>query len=95
MQRLLPPHNTESENAEWKGFTIDELRYRRAYLLARCELSKDQMMRAMGEAKQGLPLSGASHGIMGKILGSLNYLDYALIAFRIGSKLFKLTRHRR
>lgn len=93
-QRLLPPH-TESDTAQWKGFTIDELRYRRAYMLARCELAKGQLMRSAHEAKQGMPLSGGSHGIMGKLLGSLNYLDYALIAFRIGSKLFKLTRRRR
>ena len=64
-------------------------------MLARCEIAKARLMHDAGQARESIPGMGARNGIMGKILGSLSYIDYAVIAFRIGTKLFKLTRHRK
>lgn len=83
-------HN-ESLNAMSRGCGIDELRYRRAYALAKYELAKMRMVETVESVKGGIPSIGRK-GIWGKILGSLDYIDYAVIAYRIGSKLMKWRR---
>lgn len=84
-------NKTEEAVNEKTGYGIDELRYRRAYALAKYELAKMQMTQTVDTVRHGImPTTG--RGIMGKILGSLNYLDYAVIAYRIISKLMKIRR---
>lgn len=78
-------HTTEHPQ-EHKGFGIDELRFRRAYALAKYEMAKIRFSEDLDSARQNMPSMSRS-GITGKILGSLNYFDYALIAFRVFSKL--------
>lgn len=75
-----------------KGYGIDELRYRRAYVLAKCEIAKTQMADQLSHFKNGVkqPI-----GIMGKLLNSLSYADYALIAFRMGQRFFKWRKRRK
>lgn len=71
-----------------RGCGIDELRYRRAFALAKYELAKMRLMETVDSVRDGVPSIGG-RGIMGKMLSSLNYIDYALIAYKIGSKLMK------
>lgn len=68
------------------GYDFDELRFRRAYALAKYEMAKARFVEEMSTVKERMPLASGS-GIARKILGSLNYLDYALIAFRVFSKI--------
>ncbi|MCI9606685.1 MAG: hypothetical protein HFJ94_00760 [Muribaculaceae bacterium] len=79
-----------AENApEWRGFDIDELRYQQAYAQARLEICKERM----AASAQGLYSNSAltkGHGIMGKVLGSLNYMDYIFLAFKVGRKAYSL-----
>lgn len=85
--------NNESYNdIEFKGYTIDELRYRRAFALAKYEMAKYQTLDQLKRFQGGFSPSG---GIMGKIFSSLNYFDYAMLAFRIGQKIFKWRRSRK
>lgn len=97
--------NSEKENKpavrhhdpEWKGYTIDELRYQKAFALARVEIQKEKMAIAASQLKEGMP-GVKAHGIYGKLLGSLNYLDYVIIAYKLSSKvfsMFKSVRHRK
>lgn len=85
------PHNDTTK--PFKGYTLDELRYNRAYLLAVCEMQKMRLMQRVDAAKNTMPGFTGS-GIVGKIMGSLNYVDYALIAFRIISKVSRIFRRR-
>lgn len=77
-----------------KGYGIDELRYRRAYALAKYEMAKMRMAESVESVKAGIPSVGRG-GILGKILASLNYVDYAIIAYRIVSKFAKLRRRKK
>lgn len=77
-----------------RGYDIDELRYRRAYALARYEMAKMRFGESVEQIKEGMPMK-AGRGILGKMLGSLNYIDYAILAYRIGSKLMKLRRRKK
>lgn len=74
------------------GYGIDELRYRRAYVLAKCEMAKIQISDQLSQFKGGVK---QPTGIMGKLLNSLSYIDYALIAFRLGQRFFKWRKRRR
>lgn len=80
--------------AKPKSYGIDELRYRRAYALARYEMAKMRMTETMVSVKNGFPSMGRG-GIIGKMLGSLNYIDYALLAYRIVAKFAKLRRRKK
>lgn len=82
------PH--EKPKAEWKGYTLDELRYMRAYTAARLEINRDRMQRNFANLKNAGPVSKS--GILGKILGTLSYLDIALVTFRIGNKALRAMR---
>lgn len=75
------------ETMEPKGLTIDELRYRRAFALAKYEMVKYQTVEEMKRFGSGFALGRS--GIVGRLLGSLNYLDYAMLAFQIGRRIFK------
>lgn len=73
---------------DFRGYTIDELRYRRAYALAKYEMSKMRMVEQLDSAKSSL----APRGLMGKIIGNFNWLDYAMIGFNIFRMLRRLRR---
>lgn len=76
------------KDTDFQGYTIDELRYRRAYALAKYEMSKMRMVEQFDSAKASL----APRGLMGKIIGNLNWLDYAVIGFNIFKTLRRLRR---
>lgn len=79
-----------SDPSEWKGYDIDQLRYRRAYLLARCEIEKMKLTARATAAKDGIPTLKSS-GIASRMLRGLNYMDYAFLAYKVVTKIMKLT----
>lgn len=87
-------NNTE-QSSQPRGIGIDELRYRRALSLARYEMAKMRFVEDIQTAKNNIPSAITGKGLMGKILGSLNYMDYALIAYRIISKIRKFRNRNR
>lgn len=79
------------EKPNWKGYDIDELRYLRAYMAARLEINRDRIKRNFSSFKDSGSVVKTSN-LFGKVLGALSYLDVALLAFRIGGKVFKTMR---
>ncbi|MDE6048198.1 MAG: hypothetical protein K2G09_00700 [Paramuribaculum sp.] len=78
---------------DWKGYDIDELRYQQAYTEARLEIEKERMSASARSIYSSTAMT-RSGGLIGRILGSLNYVDYAIIAFRIFKKARGLMRRR-
>lgn len=74
---------------EKKGIGIDELRYRRAYALARCEMARLSLQEELASVRKGFGGGFLGKGIAGRIIGSLNYFDWAFLAFRIAGKIAK------
>lgn len=86
-------HLAPVDSATWKGFSLDEIRYARAFTAARMEINRERLLsRLQNVQKQGILPSSNSSGLLGKVLGAFSYFDMALIAWRIGSRIFKLTR---
>lgn len=82
------PHSSK----DWSGYTLEEIRYARAYTAARMELNRERLVaRAYDVQKNGLK-TGVSRGMLGKMLGAFSYIDIALLAWRAGRKVFKVTR---
>lgn len=81
------PKKTDKDK-EWDGFTLDELRYERAYAAAKTEISKEKFYAALNNVTNG----GKKAGLLQTVMGGLSYFDYGVIAFRLGSKVFNLFR---
>lgn len=79
------PHQTEM----FKGYSIDQLRYMRAYTAARIDINRERVSQRV----HGLMTkNNTPSGIMGKVMGAFSIIDIALIAWKVGSSAFKLFR---
>ena len=81
------PHSRE----DWEGYTIDEVRYLRAYTAARMEIARERLQANAKNFVSGSS-SGGSMGIMSRLLGTLSYLDIALVTFKLGKSIFRIFR---
>lgn len=86
-----------SGEEEFKGYTLDELRYQRALLLIKREFLRDKAIEESKKIKDKIPLingnSGlgeiTTKGVIGKVIRGLDFADYLLLGFqaiRIGKK---------
>ena len=93
------PHNTK----EFKGYSIEELRYQRALIALRKDFCRSKMVhnadrvRKRGFLGRNGTTSRVAHdgGLATKIISGLGYLDYVMIgmsAFGTGRKIFKFFR---
>lgn len=81
---------------QWHGYTVDELRYQRAYLLARTEMTKQRLAEHFRDTTSVLrPGTSGTATLATRILSSISYFDYALLAIKVGRSLFKFTRRMR
>lgn len=83
------PHH----QSDWKGYTIDELRYQRALNSARLEIQKERLLNEFDTMKGTFGVMQPT-GILGKMLKSLNFIDYGIIAFQTVRRLSALFRRR-
>lgn len=82
------PHHAD----DWQGYTIDEIRYQRAYLMARMEISRDRLMSNSRKVADGGISSFGASGMAGRLLGALNYLDIIMITSKVGFSVYKIFR---
>lgn len=90
----------ESDHLEddFKGYTMEELRYQRALLALKKEYVKEKALHSTMEIKEQIPIlngnspafSLKSHGLAGKILRGLDFADYIVLGMqgiKIGKKI--------
>lgn len=89
-----PMLHTGLHDSSWRGYTIEELRYRRALVLLKLEAQKEKLARDYREMVAGgvVPMTGTSRNIMTKLMGALDYFDYAYIAYKAGGRLLNIVR---
>lgn len=90
VNKKLPHHDPDT--AEWKGYTMDELRYARAYTAARIELNKGRLMSRFSQMRKADMQPVMSKGLIGKVIGAFSYIDLAMLAWKIGKNVFKVSR---
>ncbi len=83
----LPPHDGE----KWEGYTLDELRYMRAYTAARLEIARERVVHNASNVSQAFnsPMGGGQN-IFTRLLGALSYIDVAVLTFKIGKSAFRI-----
>ena len=84
-----------ANNEQWKGSTLDELRYRRALVGARVEIEKYRL-NALTEQYRRMPqrLTGST-SLVGRVMGAFSYAEYAILGFKLIKRVSKLMRGRR
>lgn len=86
------------EEDEFKGYTMEELRYQRALLLVKREFLRDKALKETKKIKEQIPvingqssMSGlTTKGVVSKIVKGLDFADYLMLGFqalRIGKKV--------
>lgn len=79
------------DDIQWNGYDMEELRYQRAYTLAKLEIQKEKLtggFRQIYDSSAGI----MGNGIMKKMISGLSYFDYAILAFRLGKRVYKMFR---
>nr|MBD5376550.1 hypothetical protein [Bacteroides sp.] len=71
----------------WKGYTLEDLRYRRAYVAARRELEKERLYNRLGATKKGATESVTNR--VRRVASMVPFMEYGIMAFSVGSKVFR------
>lgn len=85
----------ENNTANWKGYTLDEIRMKRIISATRIELEKAKMAAATQQFTGSKDRKFISSPIVSKLTSALDYIDYASLAFTIGKRVFKLFKRRK
>lgn len=96
----VPADLTSIEPAEIKGLTIREIRYQRALVALQKDFCREKMNVGLMKLKNSSPFSkdyqgktkflGRPAGIVGKVIGGMNYIDYILLGFSLFSNAKKV-----
>lgn len=85
-KKIIAGHPNQDE--QWEGYTLDDLRYRRAYVAARRELEKERLFHNVGSMRNGV--SKSANTVMRRVTSSIPFLEYGVMAFSVGQKVFRL-----
>ena len=77
------PHKQD----DWNGYTLDDLKYRRAYVAARKELEKERMYHNLHNVRKGAVSTAA--GTARRVASAVPFLDTAMVAWPVGSKVIR------
>lgn len=86
--------NLNSDPNAWKGYTLDELRYRRALVEARTEIEKYRLSAMAGQLKERSGFFG-SNSLFSRVAGAISYAEYAILAYRMARKVIPLFRRKK
>lgn len=101
----VPGNVTVPQEEDFKGYSMDELRYQRALLLIRREFMREKAIKESKKITSQIPivnghsfLSGMTpKGVVGKLIRGLSFADYLMLGFqgvRIGKRIFSLFKRR-
>lgn len=103
--KKLPAVKESPEEQEFKGYTLEELRYQRALLALRKEFSKVQLMQSLEALRpnaKGKKNSSSKFGLVksigSKVFLNLNTLDYIMLgmsAFGTARKIFSFFKRKK
>ena len=85
--------NVDPSQNGWKGYTLDELRYRRARSLVKREIGRNQLMNSVNNVKTRVSDNGI-RGLMGSnsLMKKMKLTDYLLLGFKVSNAVYKLWR---
>lgn len=72
-------------NKDWSGYTMDELRFQRMLNMTRIQVEVNALKAQYNEAANPNP---KVQTFFSRISNSIGYINYFLLAFRIGKKIY-------
>lgn len=78
---------------DWKGYTIEELQYRRAYVATCSELAKDRLIQRVQALRSNTLKSAA--GAATSITRSMPLIGMAFTVAKVGSRAYKFIKNLR
>lgn len=91
--KKLDSNHPERADENWKGYTLEELMYQRAYNTARLEIQKQRILSNYHHLGKGGGEGKTS--FIGRLMSGISYLDLGIAAYKIGSRVFKSFRRLR
>ncbi|MBD5264036.1 MAG: hypothetical protein HDS48_00710 [Bacteroides sp.] len=99
--------NTVESTPQFKGYTLEDLRYQRALISLKKDFSQAKMLRSMDSLRSANPFSlknkngsvTSKYGsLASKVISGLGYLDYAKMGFSLfnsGRKIYSFFRKKK
>ena len=88
--QITPPDPpVHFQQKAWKGYTIDELRYRQAINHLKMMVVSERLKNSADNARRH---AGSFFGptLLSRLLSRFSALEYSMIAFRTGRQIFQL-----
>ncbi len=85
-------NDSDVRNEQWGGYTLDEIRFQRAYTLARLEIEKNRIRSHISTMQSNLVPQGRGGSFLLKLFGAFSYFDYAVLAFKLVKAIFSVRR---
>lgn len=83
-----PARQTPHQKADFQGYTLEELRYQRAFTAARMEINRDHFRQTIN-AMTNTVRAWAPSGLIGSLLGKMSYFDMGMLAYKGIHQLFR------
>lgn len=81
----------ERSRREWRGYTLDEIRYRRAIVSVKLEIEKDRIASVyQSSVGRMFSLGKAESGLTGKINSLFTMVDYGAMAYNLVKKMINI-----
>lgn len=76
---------------EWRGYTLEELRYQRALAAIRCEIGNEKLKSSVANVQNGIKSNGLrSVFFSSNVLSGLKFADYLILGFKLSRLVSKL-----
>lgn len=76
---------------DWRGYTLDELRYRRAGNAAQMQAGKVMLNHRVNALRRGNPVTRSWQSVRG-IFDAIGYVNSAVLAWQLGRRIWSVVR---
>lgn len=95
-QNINNPQPPVQQEAEWQGYTFEQLRFERALALIKLENEKSVLTQKVNKQMESFKTTtsavSVSSGILKQVMGRMKWMDYALIAYNIAKFAMRFRR---
>ncbi|MDE6206993.1 MAG: hypothetical protein K2M55_04215 [Muribaculaceae bacterium] len=90
----LPPYPA-NDGPKWGGYTLDQIRMRRALVQARMEIQKFKMTADIDKYRSKTPLLGGGSSVLSRIAGVFTVAEYGYLAWKVLRMVAPMLRRRK
>ncbi len=85
------PAASGKDETQWKGYTLEQLRFQRALAAIKSEVAKERIAAKLSQAKEQASSGNVRSLLFGhEVIGRLKAVDYLLIGYKVSKLSYKL-----